>query len=357
MSDKGNKKVTILECTLRDGSYALNFGFTANDTAVISKALEDAGFRMIEVGHGVGLHASQAGYGEAAETDEAYMKAAADTLTEAKFGMFCIPGIARLEDVDMAADNGMGFIRVGTNVTEMEESEEFIALAKKRGMFVASNFMKSYAMNPKEFAQKALKAQKFGSDLLCIVDSAGGMIKSEVQDYFREVQAVCNMPLAYHGHNNLGLAVSHSLLAIENGAVVVDSTLQGWGRSLGNAPTEMLVAALIRSGYDIGDIDPITVGNLGDKYINPLIKDPGFKSLDVIVGYAQFHSSYMKTIKEYSSKYNLDPRKLIIDVCKVDKIDCDPEMVEGIAKKLAQEEEEIYTAGFGFDSYHGDEQR
>jgi len=59
---------------------------------------------MIEIGHGVGLHASEAGKGKAAETDEAYCKAAAEVLRKAKFGMFCIPGIARLEDIDMAAD-------------------------------------------------------------------------------------------------------------------------------------------------------------------------------------------------------------------------------------------------------------
>ena len=51
------KTPTILEVTLRDGSYAIDFKFTASDTELISRALENVGFEMIEIGHGVGLGA------------------------------------------------------------------------------------------------------------------------------------------------------------------------------------------------------------------------------------------------------------------------------------------------------------
>ena len=44
----------ILEVTLRDGSYLIDFQFTAEDTANIASALENVGFRWIEVGHGLG---------------------------------------------------------------------------------------------------------------------------------------------------------------------------------------------------------------------------------------------------------------------------------------------------------------
>ncbi len=78
MLDK-NKLPRILECTLRDGSYEINFQFTSEDTKNIASALEQAGFGLIEVGHGVGLGASENRYGMAAQTDEEYMNAAAET--------------------------------------------------------------------------------------------------------------------------------------------------------------------------------------------------------------------------------------------------------------------------------------
>lgn len=345
----------VLDTTLRDGSYAINFQFTARDTAVIGGALDKAGVELIEIGHGVGMRASELGLGQAAETDEAYLKAAADSIKKAKFGMFCIPGIATLEDIDRAADYKMGFIRIGTNVSEVGKSEKFIARAKKHGMYVSSNFMKSYTMEPKKFAEQAKLSQQYGTDLLCVVDSAGGMLQGELEQYFRAVQAVCDVPLGFHGHDNLGLAVSNSLRAVELGASVVDSSLQGMGRSAGNAATENLVAALKRSGHDSG-VDLLKLLDIGEKYIKPLIRRRGLGSLDVIAGYALFHSSYMGLIRKFSSKYRVDPRKLIIEVCAVDLVNPSAELVENVAKKLPPEPDEVYTAKYDFDEYFGEEQ-
>ncbi|MFX1451341.1 MAG: hypothetical protein ACFFCM_10890 [Promethearchaeota archaeon] len=59
-----------METTLRDGSYAVNFSFTCADTAIICKELESARIKYIEIGHGVGLNASNKGYGKAIQTDD-----------------------------------------------------------------------------------------------------------------------------------------------------------------------------------------------------------------------------------------------------------------------------------------------
>ena len=117
MEIKKIKKPKILEVTLRDGSYVIDFKFTAKDTELIGKALEDVGFEMIEIGHGVGLGATKKGIGKASESDETYLKVGSETFSKASWGMFCIPGVAELEDIDMAASYGMNFIRIGTDVT------------------------------------------------------------------------------------------------------------------------------------------------------------------------------------------------------------------------------------------------
>ncbi len=348
--------IKILETTLRDGSYAINFQFTASDTAVIGSALERAGFDLIEIGHGVGLHAAESGQGAAAETDEAYLKAAAESLKRARFGMFCIPGIARLEDLDMAAAYGMGFIRIGTNVTESEKAEPFIARAKKLGMFVAVNFMKSYAMEPERFAEKAKQMQRDGADALYIVDSAGGMLPADVERYVRAVQAVCDISLGFHGHDNLKLAIANTLRAVELGAVIIDTSLQGMGRSAGNAPTEIVVVALRRMGLDLG-IDPMELLEIGERYVRPLIRRRGLSSLDIVAGYAQFHSSYMGVIRHFSSKYRIDPRRLIMAVCEIDKVEASHDLVERVAREMRRNSDEVVTARFEFDEYIGDEQR
>ena len=349
-------KPTILETTLRDGSYVLNFQFTASDTAILCGELERAGFSLIEVGHGIGLGASDAGLGKAAETDEAYLRAAAESIKAARWGTFCIPGIAKVEDVEMAAQFGMSFIRIGTNVTDVEQSEPFIACAKRHGMFVCANFMKSYATAPKEFAAKARLSQKFGADVVYIVDSAGGMLTSEMEAYFKAVQDACDVQIGFHGHNNLDLAVANSLRAIELGAAIVDTSLQGFGRSAGNTPTEVFLSVLKRSGLDMG-IDPLTVMDISEKYIRPLVQRHGYDSIDVVTGLSQFHSSYMGVIREFSSKYRIDPRRLIMSVCEQDRVSAPRDLVERTAARLSKDGGEVFTARFRFDRYHGAEQR
>ena len=96
------KSVAILDCTLRDGSYVVRQQFTAADTARICAALEAGGIRQIEIGHGFGLGASSSRLGIAAATDEEYVAAAAQTLRQAHFGAFYIPGIGTTDHLDMA---------------------------------------------------------------------------------------------------------------------------------------------------------------------------------------------------------------------------------------------------------------
>src|SRR5712691_5524087 len=105
--------VRILDCTLRDGSYVVGFQFTAEDVMVLLEGLEGAGIDLIEIGHGLGLGASATGHGTAAASDEEYLEAAAATLHRATWGMFLVPGIGRVTDLDLAAKYRMPFVRIG----------------------------------------------------------------------------------------------------------------------------------------------------------------------------------------------------------------------------------------------------
>jgi 4-hydroxy-2-oxovalerate aldolase len=301
------------------------------------KSLEGVGLMLIEVGHGVGLGASEKGLGVAAETDEAYMKATAGVIREAEWGMFCIPGIATLEHIDLAASYGMDFVRIGTNVEDYAKSKPFIERAKKHGMFVCSNFMKSYVCKPEEFAHYAAEAEKFGSDVIYIVDSAGGMFPDDLARYVGAIrERSSTMRLGFHGHNNLGMGVANALKAAQLGIEIIDTSLQGFGRSAGNTPTEQFLCGLIRYGIDM-DIDPVAVMNIAEKYIQPMIPTKGISSVDMVAGLALFHSSYMPVIEKYATQYRVDPRKLIISVCVHDKASAPAALVEEMAKKLSDQ--------------------
>jgi len=331
-------KVEILECTLRDGSYVIDYQFTVEDTALICAALENSGFRLIEIGHGLGLNASNAGKGKAAATDAEYLEAASKVLKKAKFGMFFIPGIGRKEDLDLAANYGMNFVRVGTNVPQANEAEEYIKYAKDLGMLVFSNLMKSYVLSPEKFAEKAKMVEQFGADVIVLVDSSGGMLPQDVKRYIDAMKAKeITAKIGFHGHNNFSMAIANTLEAIRNGATIVDSTLKGLGRSAGNAQTEILVTVLKKMGYDL-DIDEFKVMDLAENFISPLMaRHEGADSIAITSGYAEFHSSFLGTVYKYSKKYSVDPRRLIIEVCKRDKVNLPEELAEKLAKELHEE--------------------
>lgn len=331
------QKVRILECTLRDGSYVINFQFTEGDTKTICKALEDVGFDMIEVGHGIGLGASEKGKGIAAESDETYLRAAAETVKKADWGMFCIPGIAELKHVDLAGEYNMKFIRIGTNVEDYQESKPFIERAKKYGMFVCSNFMKSYVSSPEELTKCALEVKDYGSDLVYLVDSAGGMFPEDIERYVTDLkQKAPDLKLGFHGHNNLGMGVANAMKSAELGVDIVDTSMLGFGRSGGNVPTEQFLCSLMRHGVDM-NIDPVAVMNIAEQYIQPLMRTPALSSVDIVAGLALFHSSYMPVIEEMATKYRVDPRRLIVAVAEKDKVNAAPDLVEEQAKRLSDE--------------------
>ena len=51
-------KLKIMDVTLRDGSYAIDFQFSCVQQRLITESLERLGIEFIEIGHGMGLHAS-----------------------------------------------------------------------------------------------------------------------------------------------------------------------------------------------------------------------------------------------------------------------------------------------------------
>ena len=342
----------ILDCTLRDGSYVIDFGFTEADTSNFVDRLSGCEFPYIEVGHGIGLGASAKGMGVAAESDATYMDAALNWCQgDSKWGMFAIPGIASLEDIDLAAKHKMDFIRIGCEVAAVESAKPFIERARHHGIYVFSNLMKSYAAPVDEFVAAALKCVEYGAQCVYIVDSAGGMMPDDVRVYADGLrQAAPDARLGFHGHNNLGLGVANALVCTEWSFDVIDASLHGLGRSGGNVPTEQFIAALIRAGYDVS-YDPVAVMQAGDDLVRQYVQP--ISSLDVTAGLAQFHSSYMPRILSVAKERRVDPRRLILAVCERDKLNAPLSLIEECAAKLegAQPPSALVTK-----PYYGNEQ-
>ena len=333
------KKIEILECTLRDGSYSVDFKFTLQDTALLARLLSDIGFTYVEVAHGVGLGAARAGKGHTPWPDEEAIRMAKAAVGEKSLiGAFCIPGIARFDDMKRAADAGLDFVRIGQNAPEVHTAIPYIEEALKLGILPCVNFMKSYAVSPEDFGAKAGMIAGAGAKMVYLVDSAGGMFPEQIARYFDEARRHTDIPLGFHGHNNLYLVIANCLEAIRHGATFLDGTLYGLGRSAGNAPTEILVAVLRNLGYDIGPLDLFRIMDVAEAYMAPLINQIHmYDMMSVTAGYALFHSSFLPKVAKMAQKYKVELRRLVAAMGKTDPINCPDDVLENLARKLSEE--------------------
>ncbi len=326
-----------MDVTLRDGSYEVDFKFTTKDVSNVGTAIKNAGIKYFEIGHGQGLNASSERNGIAACTDEEYLAVAAETLEGLKYGTFCIPGIARVSDIDLIKKYGGSFIRIGCNTTvdHVMQTQAFVERAKELGLEVFTNYMKTYVASGDVFAQCCKLSESYGSDSLVIVDSAGCMLPSDIKYYYDIIKATTSdaIKVGFHGHDNLGLAVSNSLYALNLGCDIVDSSLQSLGRGAGNASTEQLIALLLRLSPDC-DYNLEALMHFSEEYLRPLVKFKGVSGLDTYCGIAGFHSGYMNAIRRISAKHNVDPYTLIVEYCKIDRVGMNEATLEGIALSL-----------------------
>jgi len=353
--DNSIKQIKLLDCTLRDGSYANNFTFTKEDTSKIVGRLDELGFDYIEVGHGIGLGASVSTEFKAVATDVEYMQAAARSIDKSKWGMFCIPGVATLDDVRSAADNGMDFIRIGSDLNNVSKAIEFIDLSQRLGLEVLVNFMKSYVVTPEVFSETSAKVIDHGVELIYLVDSSGSMLPDEIQKYIQVFyEKHPETKLGFHGHNNLGLSVYNSLLCVQEGVNLIDTTIQGFGRGAGNTPVEEFIGVLSRYGIDT-KINYIDLLNFSEEISSFVIRDVACSSIDVVSGFAGFHSSYTPRIFAIAEEYSLDPKEIIIELCKLDKSEAPPLLLQQIAKNLINSDHFLKNKS-SYNQYYGQEQ-
>lgn len=345
--------VELLECTLRDGSYAVDFQFTAEDTRLIGRSLDALGFSLIEVGHGIGIGASECGP-TAAASDLEYAKAAQDSIVEGKWGMFAIWGIATDQQILSMKEEGMSFVRIGVDPGHVGEALPMIATARSAGLDVFVNLMKSYTAEPGALGRLVGVLERAGASGIYLVDSAGGMLPDQFRGYVDAMlESRDSALLGFHGHDNLGLAVAHSLEAATCGFDIIDCTMQGLGRSAGNASTERLVAILARIGdsrFEVSD-----VCRTGEHLVRPLIPRAGFSGLDTFAGFTLFHSSYLPRILDVARRMRVDPYLLMQEHCSVDQLNAEVQDLEMLAERMAQEGTK-YDKALPRDHYVGGDQ-
>ena len=328
----------ILDCTLRDGANVVGKGFSAELTRLMIEGLIKSNIRIIEMGNALGLGAYEADGSIAPLTDEEYLKLVQPYLKDAEIGMFIGHKNVNQKNVELAKKYNIAFLRVGANAGDGALAYEKVKMVKAAGLKCRYSLMKGYILSAEELAKEALALEKCGLDEITIMDSAGTMTPDEVEEYCRALSSVLHIPLAFHGHNNLGLSTANALAAEKGGASVVDCGLMGMARSAGNCSTELVTAAFQKLG-GMKYVDLYVLLDFIDNELMPaMAKVSPYRAPvtpnDLVYGLAGCHSSFSKTLESVAKEKGVSLYKLIVEVSKLDRKAPSRDLMEKVADEI-----------------------
>jgi 2-isopropylmalate synthase len=258
-------RVAIYDTTLRDGQQREGMSLTVGEQVAIAVRLAEFGVDYVEAGF------------PSSNPKELELFAALERedLRGAKLAAF---GMTRRRDVAAAADGGLkeladSWVTVATivgktwdlhlekvlkvdrgqNLRIIEESVAFLAGLGKEVIYDAEHFFDAYRAHP-EYAVDCLKAAEAGGATWVVpCDTNGGTLPSQMAKIVAQVRAALpNVALGIHTHNDAECGVANSLAAVDEGARMVQGTINGYGERCGNANLVSIIPSLaLKMGYEV----------------------------------------------------------------------------------------------------------
>ncbi|MEA2207454.1 MAG: 4-hydroxy 2-oxovalerate aldolase [Blastocatellia bacterium] len=303
----GMSGMQLLDCTLRDGSYAVDFQFDEGFVTYLLSRLNETPIPLIEVGHGIGLEAERAGIRAGNIDHYRWCEIAQSSLPDKSWGMFAQPDFSRLDTIAELSKRGMSFVRVGMEPDRVADQLDYLHRATEVCGQVYLNLMKSSA-TPVQQLLDMLDGASPALAGIYIVDSYGAMLPADVDRYVSAVRE--HFPVVgFHGHDNLGMANINSITALQAGATVVDATLNGIGRGSGNAATESLAGIIKILDSDLFDYRELAKLAECCRVNMDVIRED--RTMQVLGGVIGIHSGFFPLVEELAAKYRMDPARLM----------------------------------------------
>lgn len=240
------KQIKIFDTTLRDGEQAPGFSMNLEEKLRMASQLELLGVDIIE-----------AGFPIASEGDFKSVQAIANKITKCTVAGLCRTTKGDIDRAWEALQNAR-HPRIHTFIATSDIHMEH-KLNKTRKEVLADavsavKLAKTYCDDVEFSAEDATRTDpKFlyevltavineGAATVNIPDTVGYALPLEfgklIKNIRKNVPNISKATLSVHCHNDLGLAVANSVIAVENGAQQIECTINGIGERAGNASLE-----------------------------------------------------------------------------------------------------------------------
>jgi len=250
------RSIEIYDTTLRDGAQAEDVWFSVEDKVRVAQKLDELGVHFIEGGWpGANpkdvdffrmaktipfKHAKLVAFGSTRRASNTpHNDPTLKSLLEAGTDVVTLFG----KSWTLHVTDALG-ISLKKNLELIEDSVAFLKNHKRHVFYDAEHFFDGYKVNPAYALSTLTRAQAAGAERLILCDTNGGTMPWEIKKIVTEVAREVNVPLGIHAHNDAEMAVANSLMAIEQGVIQVQGTINGIGERCGNASLSSIIPNL-----------------------------------------------------------------------------------------------------------------
>lgn len=249
-------KIAIYDTTLRDGTQGEGVNFSAEEKLKVARKLDEFGVAYIEGGW-PGSNPKDTEFFKLAQGVEFKNArlAAFGCTRRAKFTAATDPLILNLIEAQTPVVTIFGKswglhvtdvfrVSLDQNLEMISDSVSFLVSQGREVIFDAEHFFDGYKSDS-EYALKCLEtAASAGASCVCLCDTNGGALPSEIAGILDVVTSRCKAPVGIHAHNDCDLAVANTIVAVQHGAVHVQGTMNGLGERCGNVNLCTVMAVL-----------------------------------------------------------------------------------------------------------------
>jgi 2-isopropylmalate synthase len=256
------KEILLYDTTLRDGTQGEEVSLSAEDKLRIARKLDE-----------MGVHYVEGGWPGSNPRDARFFEMSRDVSFRgarlAAFGSTRRPFIRTEEDQNIQAllDTGTRTVTlfgkswdlhateiIGAtleeNIAMIRESVGYLKGQGREVIYDAEHFFDGYKSNPSYAIRTIEAAMQGNADIVVLCDTNGGALPHEVSAIMRGVMGLIDRPVGIHAHNDCGLALANSLVAVQAGATMVQGTINGYGERCGNTDLTAVIGNLqVKMGY------------------------------------------------------------------------------------------------------------
>lgn len=225
---------------------------------------------------------------------------------------------------------------IATHCTEVDVSEQHIKKAVNLGMDTVGFLMMSSRTTPENLLEEAKKMESYGAGTIYVVDSAGALTMDDTRRRISLFKENLSTAVGFHGHNNLSLGVANSIVALEEGADRVDTSLAGMGAGAGNTATEQLVAVMNKMRIP-HNVDLYKAMDAAENVMKLMMGRPvQIDRLSLTLGYTGVYSSFLLFAERAGKEYGVDARDILTKIAEMGAVGGQEDWIIGVAQDLAK---------------------